>query len=85
MSQKANEDDGSAAHKRRAAPLPNIVRVRKHSSTPIESDTTATTGTNGTPDKSTKTSNRNLAQGQQTNVVHTTTSYFSVAKLNDRD
>ena len=39
-------------------------------------DNTTTTATKGTPDKSTKTSNRNLVQGQQTDTVRTTTSYF---------
>ena len=33
-------------------------------------------GDKGVPDKSTKTSNRNLAQGEQTDSVHTDTSYF---------
>ncbi len=55
--------------KRPGAPLPDTVRARKISDTPIASD-------KGAPDKSTKTSNRNLAQGQQTNTVRTTTSYF---------
>ena len=45
-------------------PLPDTVRTRKNSSTPITSD-------KGVPDKSTKTSNRNLAQGQQTDTPHT--------------
>jgi hypothetical protein len=62
-------DGGSAAQKRRGAPLSETVRARKNSSTPIASD-------KGAPDKSTKVSNRNLAQGQQTDDVRTVTSYF---------
>ena len=73
---KAKGDGGSVAQKRRSVTLPDIVRVRKHSSTPIVSDTTTTTATKGVPDKSTKTSNRNLAQGEQTDFVCTDTSYF---------
>ena len=53
--------------------LLDTVRARKNSSTPIASETTAD---KGAPDKSTKTTNRNLAQGQQTDAVRTTTSYF---------
>ncbi len=53
--------------------LSDTVRTRKNSSTPIASETT---DDKGTPDKSTKTSNRNLTQGQQTDTVLTTTSYF---------
>jgi hypothetical protein len=56
--------------------LTDIVRARKHSSTPIVSDTTTTTADKGVTDKSTKTSNRNLAQDEQTDVVLTVTSYF---------
>ena len=44
MSQKTNGDGGIATQKRRAVPLPDIVRGRKYSSTPIASDTTATKG-----------------------------------------
>ena len=66
---KAKGDGGSATQNRRGVPLPDTVRVRKNSSAPIASD-------KGAPDKSTKTSNRNLDQGQQTDVVRTTTSYF---------
>ena len=66
---KAKGDGGSVQQKRRGVPLSDTVRARKNSSTPITSD-------KGTPDKSTKTSNRNLAQGQQTDAVLTATSYF---------
>ena len=38
---KAKGDGGSATQKRRAAPLSDTVRVRKNSSTPVASDTTA--------------------------------------------
>ena len=47
--------------------------VLRHSSKPIASDTTAG---KGAPDKSTKTPNRNLAPGEQTDAVRTATSYF---------
>ena len=65
--------DSDPTQKRRAASLSDIVPVRNYSSTPIASDTTVN---KGTPDKSTKTSNRNLAQDVQTDFVRTTTSYF---------
>jgi hypothetical protein len=57
------------------APLSDAVRVNKKSSTPITSDrTTDKVGA----DKNIKTSNKNLAQDKftETDVVHTTTSYF---------
>ena len=73
MSPKGKGDGGSTAQKRRAASLRDIVRVRKHSSTLIASDTTTD---KGAPYKSTKTSNRNLTQDEQTDDVCTTTSYF---------
>jgi hypothetical protein len=41
---KAKGDGGSVAQKRRAAPLPDTVRARKNSSTPVASDTTAEKG-----------------------------------------
>jgi hypothetical protein len=66
MPPKAKGDGGSAAQKRPGAPLPDTVRARKNSSTPIASETTAD---KGAPDKSTKMSNRNLAQGQQNDAV----------------
>ena len=42
-------------------------------STPIASDMTTDKGRS---DKNTKTSNKNLTQGKQTDDLHTTTSYF---------
>ena len=56
--QKAKRDGGSAAQKRRAAPLVDTARVRKNTSTPVASDTTAE---KGVPDKNKATTNRNLA------------------------
>ena len=44
MQQKAKGDGGSAAQKRRAASLADTARVRKNSSTPVASDTTAEKG-----------------------------------------
>ena len=41
MTPTAKGDGGSVTQKRRVAPLPDIVHDRKHSSTPITSDTTA--------------------------------------------
>jgi len=70
---KTKGDGGSPTQKRRAAALPDTVRDRKNSSTPIASDMT---DDKGEADKSTKTSNRNLSEGEQTDNVHTTTSYF---------
>ena len=73
MPPKAEGDGGCVVQKCPGVPLPDTVRARKNSSTPIASETTTD---KGAPDKSTKTSNRNLAQGQQTDVVRTATSYF---------
>ncbi len=63
----------SARSKCRAAPLPDTVRANKNSSTPIASDTTAE---KGGADKNTKTSNKNSAQGKETDAVRTATSHF---------
>ncbi len=68
---KSKGDGGSAAQKRRAVPLPDAVRAKKNSS--IASDRTAD---KGGADKNTKTSNKNLAQGEQTDAARTATSYF---------
>ena len=38
---KAKGDGGSVTQKHRSGPLPDTVRVRKNSSTPVASDTTA--------------------------------------------
>ncbi len=48
---KVKGDGGSVAQKCPGAPLPDTVRARKNSSTPIASETTAD---KGSPDKSTK-------------------------------
>ena len=75
MSQKAKGDGGSAAQKRRAAPLADTARARKNSSTPVASDTTVEKGAS---DKNKATTNRNLAQGKGNDTVRTVTSYFDV-------
>jgi hypothetical protein len=54
MPQKAKGDGGSAAQKRRAAPLTDTARPRKNTYTPVVSDTTAE---KGTADKSKATTN----------------------------
>ena len=53
--------------------LVDTVRATKKSSTPVASDTTAE---KGAADKNKTTTNRNLAQGKETNAVRTSTSYF---------
>ena len=73
--QKTERDGGSAAEKRRAAPLVDTVRARKNSSTPVASDTTAE---KGAADKNKATTNRNLAQGKGNDAVRTDTSYFDL-------
>ena len=73
MQQKAKGDGGSAAQKRRAAPLADTGRTRKNSSTPVASDTTAE---KGAVDKNKSTTNRNLSQGKENDAVRTATSYF---------
>ena len=70
---KTKGDGGSAAQKRRSVPLPDEVRAKKNSSTPIASDTTTD---KGGADKNTKTSNKNSAQGKETDAVRTATSHF---------
>ena len=63
--QKAKGDGGSAAQKRRAAPLADTARARKNSSTPVASDTTAEkVQLTKHPEKG-ATTNRNLAQGKE--------------------
>ena len=56
MQQKAKGDGGSAAQKRRAAPLVDTTRARKNSSTPVASDKTTE---KGAADKNKATTNRN--------------------------
>ena len=73
MPPKSKGDGGSATQKRRAAPLSDTARDRKNSSTPVASDTTSE---KGAADKSKVITNRNLAQGKESNAVRTATSYF---------
>ena len=70
---KEKGDGDSATKKRGPAPLPDAVRAKKKSSTPIASDRTTD---KGGADTNTKTSNKNLAQREQTDAVHIATSYF---------
>ena len=77
MQQKAKGDGGSAAQKRRAAPLADTARTRKNSSTPVASDTTSE---KGAADKNKATTNRNVAQGKASDVVRTATSYFDAVR-----
>ena len=53
--------------------LPDAVRATKKSSTSVASGTTAE---KGAADKDKPTTNRNLAQGKESNAVRTATSYF---------
>ena len=66
-------DGGSAAQKRAHGALPDAVRATKKSSTPVASGTTTE---KGAADKDKPTTNRNLAQGKESNAVRTATSYF---------
>ena len=66
-------DGGSAAQKRAHGALPDAVRATKKSSTPVAS---GTTGEKGAADKDKTTTNRNLAQGKESDSVLTVTSYF---------
>ena len=66
-------DGGSAAQKRAHGALPDAVRATKKSSTPVASGTTAE---KGAADQDKATTNRNLAQGKESNAVRTATSYF---------
>ena len=75
MQQKAKGDGGSAAQKRRAAPLADTARTRKNSSTSVASDTTAE---KGAADKNKATTNRNFGWGKGSDAVRTVTSYFDV-------
>ena len=70
---KGEGDGGSAAQKRAHGALPDAVRATKKSSTPVASGTTAE---KGAEDKDKLTTNRNLAQGKESNAVRTATSYF---------
>ena len=74
MSRKKGEGDGdSDAQKHAHGALPDAVRATKKNSTPVASGTTAE---KGTADKDKPTTNRNLAQGKESNAVRTATSYF---------
>ena len=66
-------DGGSAAQKRAHGALPDAVRATKKSSTPVAS---GTTGEKGAADTDKATTNRNLAQGKESDAVRTATSYF---------
>ena len=68
---KGEGDGGSAAQKRAHGALPDAVRATKKSSTPVASGTTAE---KGAADKDKPTTNRNLAQGKESNAVRTATS-----------
>ena len=70
---KGEGDGGSAAQKRAHGALPDAVRATKKSSTSVASGTTAE---KGAEDKDKLTTNRNLAQGKESNAVRTATSYF---------
>ena len=70
---KGEGDGGSAAQKLAHGALPDGVRVTKKSSTPVASGTTTEKGAS---DKDKPTTNRNLAQGKESNAVRTATSYF---------
>ena len=70
---KGEGDGGSAAQKRAHGALPDAVRATKKSSTPVASGTTTE---KGAADKDKPTTNRNLAQGKESNAVRTATSYF---------
>ena len=67
---KVPGDSGSVVQKHGPVTLPDTVRGKKKSSTPITSDRTVD---KGGPDKNTKTSNKNLPQGEQleTDTVRT--------------
>ena len=62
MPRRSKGDGGSAAQKRGPAPLPDAVRDKKKSFTLIAFDRN---GDKGESDKNTKTSNKNLAQGNK--------------------
>ena len=66
-------DGGSASQKRALGALPDAVRATKKSSKQVASGTTAE---KGAADKDKPTTNRNLAQGKESNAVRTATSYF---------
>ena len=74
MPRKKSVGDGdSATQKCALGALPDAVRSTKKSSTPVASGTTTE---KGTADKNKATTNRNLAQGKESDAVRTATSYF---------
>ena len=74
MPRKSSVGDGdSATQKRALGALSDAVRASKKSSTPVTSDTTTE---KGAVDKNKTTTNRNLAQGKESDAVRTVTSYF---------
>ena len=74
MPRKKSVGDGdSVAQKRALGALPDAVRATKKSSKQVASGTTAE---KGAADKDKPTTNRNLAQGKESNAVRTATSYF---------
>ena len=62
---EGKRDGGSAAQKRRAAPLADTARARKNSSTPVASDSTAEKVQLTKHPAKDATTNRNLAQGKE--------------------
>jgi hypothetical protein len=73
MSRKKDVGDGvSAAQNRAHGSLSDTVRTTKKSSTPVASGTTTE---KGTVDKDKATTNRNLTQGKEIDVVLTATPY----------
>ena len=73
MSRKTKGDGDSAEQKHGPVPLSETVRGKKKTSTPGASDRT---DDKGGDDKNRVTSNKNLAQGEQSDVLRTTTSCF---------
>ncbi len=66
MPRKNNVGDGDSVTKKRGlGSLPDVVRTTKKSSTPVGSDTTAE---KGAADKNKATTNRNLAQGKESDA-----------------
>ena len=74
MSRKKGVGDGvSPVYQREHGVLLDTVRATKKSSTPVASGTTTEKGAG---DKDKTTTNRNLPQGKENDVVRTVTSYF---------
>ncbi len=73
MSKKRKGNGSSDTQKDGTVQLSDTVRAEKKTSTPIASDRTTDKGGS---DKNAETWNKNLAQGEQNDTVHTVTSYF---------